>query len=342
MKIGIITFHWATNYGAILQALALQSVLQKLGHTVEIINYKPKQYDTSLWHFIRYRHFLHPISYFESIKKEQKMVGFRKLYLNCSKRYYSIIELKESCRDYDVLISGSDQVMNPFFLVNGESEGSTAYFLDFGREDATRISYAASFGTTKYPEKLISQASPLIKNFKVLSVREDTGVEIMKTMGRPDAIVTPDPTILLKAQDYDSLLGIRQINRSEILVYMLHNRLNYIQNRLPYNISAITSEPIKEWIAAIKNSCHVITNSFHGMVFSILYHTPFTVVLQSTRNEGMNDRFFTLLEKLDLKDRITDETSFNGIIEDPINWTVVDAKMQDFREYGFEFLKINI
>lgn len=343
MKIGIITFHWATNYGAILQSFALQTILQKMGHTVEIINYKPKKYDPSLWRFIRNRHFLHPAIYFRSLKKEQKMVEFRKKYLCCSKRYYSIKDLQCDCKSYDVLISGSDQVMNPSFLADGERGGSGAYFLDFGHEGAAKISYAVSFGTPKYPKQLLPKASPLIKKFKALSVREKTGVEIIESMGRADAVVTPDPTLLFQAQDYDSLLNIKSADHKGTLVYMLHNRLHYIKNKLPENFSIVKSESIEEWVGAIKNSSHVITNSFHGMVFAILYHVPFTVVLPDVCNKGMNDRFFTLLSNLGIEDRIIAEYDIDTTIMDrAIDWEAVDIKMQYLRNQGLNFLRENI
>lgn len=271
------------------------------------------------------------------------MVDFRKKHLCCSKRYYSIKELKSDCKGYDVLITGSDQVMNPSFLANGERGGSTAYFLDFGREGATKISYAVSFGTTRYPQRLIPKATPLIKQFKALSVREETGIGIIKSMGRADAVVTPDPTLLLQARDYDGLLNIKSAGHIDTLVYMLHNRLPAIKNKLPENISIIKSESIEEWVGAIKNSSRVVTNSFHGMVFAILYHVPFIVVLPEVCNEGMNDRFFTLLRNLGIDDRIVAECDMDTtLMNRPINWESVDARMQNLKKQGLNFLRENI
>ncbi len=342
MKIGIITFHWATNYGAILQAFALQKTLQNMGHDVEIIDYKPKQFEPSLWRFIRHRQFLHPSTYFNSLKKEQTMVEFRRKHLSCSKRYYSVNELKSDCTQYDVLISGSDQVMNPSFLQTGENGGSTAYFLDFGRGDAIRMTYAMSFGTTEYPKHLLPIASPLVIRFNALSVRETTGKDIFSSMGRNDAIVVPDPTLLLKAEDYDSALGLKLTEKNGTLVYMLHNRLSAIKDRLPQGeIKVITSEPIEDWIQAIKNSEYVITNSFHGMVFAILYHVPFTIILKSTKNEGMNDRFYTLLGRLGLQDRIMSESDY-GVYHKLINWKDVDVRIQTIRQEGIDYLNQNL
>lgn len=342
MKIGIITFHWATNYGAILQAMALQNILQAMGHNVEIINYKPKQYEPSLWKFIRYRQFLHLKSYLFNLKKEQQMVEFRHKFLKCTQRYYSISELRGHCTNYDLLISGSDQVMNPSFLQSGEKGGSTAYYLDFGNEATTRIAYAMSFGTTRYPEHLLPIASPLVKRFNALSVREITGVNIFSSMGRSDAVVVPDPTLLLKAEDYDKIIGLSPVRTNTTLVYMLHNRLSAIKDQLPLEgIRVIMSETIEEWVQAIRSSRYVITNSFHGMVFCLIYHIPFTIALQNTRNEGMNDRFFTLLSRLGLQDRIMNESQCD-VYRTVINWEDVDMKFDTIRQEGIDYINKNI
>ena len=97
MKIGIITFHWAINYGAVLQCYALQETLKALGHDVFVINYKPKRFDNTFWTFIRYRMFLHPKAYYRDIKKEKKIMLFRNKYLNLTQRYFSTKELQEQC-----------------------------------------------------------------------------------------------------------------------------------------------------------------------------------------------------------------------------------------------------
>ena len=337
MKIGIITFHWASNYGAILQCFALQKTLQLMGHNVQVVDYMPKRFELSLGRIIRLKGLLHPRTLIHNVKKERLLVKFRAKYLNCTKRFYTVKQLQMECDEFDALISGSDQVMNPYFLTSGEKGGSTAYFLDFGASTAKRLAYAVSFGTTQYPTYLLSKVSPLVKKFNAISVRENTGISIMQAMGK-NAIVVPDPTLLFTAHEYDDFLGLKPAVTQTILVYMLHNRLPFIQNRLPEeNILTIKSESLEEWLYAIKNSKYVITNSFHGMVFSILFHVPFTIVLKTTENVGMNDRFFTLLERLSLQDRIMAESDFM-VIKDNINWIDVDDRLSQLRKEGLDFL----
>lgn len=338
MKIGIITFHWSTNYGAILQSFALQQTLKGMGHDAEIINYKPKKYEPSFYKFVRYRHFLHLKSYLAELKKEKQMMEFRNKYLNCTQRYYTLKELQDNCNSYDLLISGSDQIMNPYFLAAGEKGGSTAYFLDFGKKHTKRITYAVSFGVTEYPQHLIPKVYSLISRFDSLSVRERTGVDILASMGRNDAIVVPDPTILYNAKDYNNFFNVVTRPTDNIVVYMLQDRLSYITKRLPkQNTKIISSESIEDWLASIKNCRHLITNSFHGMVFAILFHRPFTIVLKSIRNEGMNDRFFTLLGRLSLLDRVMKEAEYtiNNFKHD---WDEIDNKMDEIRAEGIAFI----
>lgn len=338
MKIGIMTFHWASNYGAILQCFALQKTLQIMGYDVQVIDYMPKRFELSLWRIIRFREFLHPKALICNIKKEKSLAIFRKKYLKCSNRYYSIKQLQAECNGFDVLISGSDQVMNSYFLTSGERGGSTAYFLDFGAITTKRLTYAVSFGTTQYPAHLLAKTIPLIKNFNALSVREYTGKGIMEAMGR-NAIVVPDPTLLLSSHEYDKFIGLKRTGKKSILVYMLHNRFPFIQDRLPQeDIWLIKSESMEEWLQGIKNSKYVITNSFHGTVFAILFHIPFTVVLKTSENVGMNDRFYTLLGRLALQNRIMTESDYSIEIDEP-NWIDVDKAISQIRKEGIDFLQ---
>ena len=131
MNIGILTFHWATNYGAIMQCYALQSYLTSVGHNVKIINYKPRQYDNSFCNFLRHRKFLNLGEYIDAQKKENALIPFRRNHLNLTDRLYTYSSISEIASQFDLIISGSDQVTNPAFLMFGEGNGniSPACFL---------------------------------------------------------------------------------------------------------------------------------------------------------------------------------------------------------------------
>ncbi len=339
MKIGIITFHWATNYGAVLQCYALQETLKSMGHDVSIINYKPSKYDNNLWTFFRYRKFLNIAKYWHDLNKEKLIAKFRENNLHMTKRYSSLSSLQEEHLFPEILITGSDQVWNTSFLEGGEPNGSTAYFLDFGSSTARRIGYAVSFGVTKYPASLLSKIQSLTSQFYKISTRENTGVEILKSLGINNVAVVPDPTLLLTVQKYKELMRKDlSVSKSDCFVYLLHNRYDIIKSRLPKSSHTSLSEGIEEWLYYISNAKFVVTNSFHGTVFSILFHVPFYVILPTLDNIGMNDRFYTLLSNLGLLDRLCLESEFVYNTIDVIDWDSVDKKLEEYRMVGMNFL----
>lgn len=347
MKIGIITFHWGSNYGAILQAYALQEFLSKVGHEVHIINFKPKKYDFSFFKLLTSRLLLNPIKYFRNWKKELTLSRFRDKYLNTTIRYRSIGELKNNPPACDVYISGSDQVLNPYFTQYGEDGNlpSSAYFLDFGSKSVIRIGYAVSFGCTEYPELAKKLAQSLLKNFGKIGVREKTGESILASMDYHNFCIVPDPTILLKSTDYDKHTKEGKEKGKLTFIYMLRTDneiLNKLKKEVPNNIVADFKMSIGSWLSNIKNAKSVVTNSFHGVVFCLHYHIPFVVLLKTTENIGMNDRFFTLLEPMNLLKYIISESdlsSLKALLSEERHWDKVDKEIDRLKEIGSSFLE---
>lgn len=341
MKIGILTFHWATNYGAVLQSYALQEALVSLGHEAIIIDYKPLCYDDTLWSFIRFRKFMSLSKYLCDRRKEACMSIFRNKYIKMTERFYTQKELNSLGIGLDAIITGSDQVLNESFLVSGEHGGSTAYFLDFGAKDMSRYAYAASFGTTEYSPQLVERVRPLIERFNAISSRERSGLSIFREMGAPNPVLVPDPTLLHLSEFYVKLLESERPLDRRIRAYFLRGRESIMSDTLnKLDAQLISDESIEQWLNAIRYSSHFITNSFHGVVFCLIFHTPFTVVLKTKENIGMNDRFYTLLEPLSLTDRIYSEAQFNDrSIECSFDWNSIDDKLGDLRKTGYDFLK---
>lgn len=347
-KIGIITFHWATNFGAVLQAYALQRYLQSLGQEVLIINYKPVNYEYSVVKSILNRT---PFSSFISWKKEKGLISFRNRLFNCSKNYASLNELKKNPPICDIYITGSDQVWNPYFLLGGEGKITTTYFLTFVPEGSRKCAYAVSFGTNEYSNDIKNILSPIINSFNVISVRERTGLDIVSSLkyeGKCELV--PDPTLLLKNNDYTFLFS--HINRSHedyIYVYILRNKqiLKCIENELrrkqiEYKISPSSDGRLDEWLYSIMKARFVITNSYHGMLFCLQFHVPFFVLTEEGDLEGMNDRFYTVLRMLDLEKLIYNSVSIidlNRIVSTQIDWGDVDRKLDNYRKKGYDFIQ---
>lgn len=328
MKIGIITFHWGANYGAVIQAYALQKHISLLGHDVEIIDYRP--FKTQLIQLIQ-----NCLSRdFNKIKKGKLIKSFIKENLILSKKTYRTSKSLLKCKDnYDVIFCGSDQVWNESFLFHSEGKPNPSYYLSFAGEKTKRCAYAVSFGTEKLQEKTKQIVSKEIAKFSNISVRENTGRAILDDLGFTTQLVS-DPTLLLGADTYSKLIDNKTYKTNKAFFYILHSNQGNAKKICDYVDKTIELCPCiseYEWLHKIKNSEIVITNSFHGIVFSIIFNTPFVAI--TVEGSGMNDRIYTLLEKAGLSDRIISEydtEKLDKIISTPVNWQDVKNNLNDF------------
>ena len=352
MKIGILTFHWATNYGAVLQTYALQTFLESKGHEVVIINYKPRNYDNNFWTYIRNRKFLKHSLYKNELKKEAALSEFRRLHLHLTDRITKSANLSAVCKGFDCIISGSDQVLNPSFLLNGEGRNvsSSAYFLDF-YFSGTKIGYAVSFGCTEYPKEALPVATKAIKNFNKIGVRESSGTDIVKSMGREDAVVMPDPTLLLAGKVYEELASESQLQTSIDYVYCFFIRnIADRKKRLSSFGTSIhqlwnnedASYGLNDWLKKIQNARFVIADSFHCVVMCLQLHIPFAVVTELEGNVGMNDRLYTVLggalnNHIVYKEQIQ---SIESMLNNKIDWRLVDEFILQQRDKALNFIEM--
>lgn len=359
MKIGILTFHFAQNYGALLQAYALQRYLQQLGHSVEIINYEPDWVE-------RGGPFRMPVSkeavHADLVIAYQKLTrfkaflsgknlhplfsDFRSRYLTESNRKYRTLEaLRKDPPQCDVYVCGSDQIWNP----SVQAGLDPAYFLDFG--SARRVAYAASFGRNDVEDSFHELLSELLGEFFAIGVREKSGMDLVQRLsGRRPAWV-PDPALLLP--DYDEIIEPPGRDKDYLMSYVLRSgagigevqqhiaeRLN-IEVVVPYNRQrrwkGVGSEVVcspGQWLGLIKSARVVVTNSFHGTVFSILFKKPFITVALPDSKASLNDRMISMLDRLGLSDRmlrqISDERVVN-ILSEEIDWEQVHEKLSEWR-----------
>lgn len=347
MKIGILTFHWATNYGAVLQAYALQTYLSNMGHEVEIINYRPWNHQKNLFKcFKTYRFYKIPERILEFLK-EKRIEVFRQKYLHATVLYKSINDLKHVPPEFDAYITGSDQVWNPTFTTEGEGYPTTSYFLDFGDDNVIKIAYAVSFGCEEYPDQARIIAEKFSNKFRAVSVREKSGLEIAKAIGFKNAVQLPDPTLLLEKGYYLKLFDYTGPYKGyTCFVYMLHGELAETRSIISefgskYIIKYSSNESIENWIEDVYNSDFVITNSFHGMVFSLLFHKPFIVYISDSKSASMKDRFISILSDVGLTNRIV-KASFNydkNIATEQIDWNFVDERIAALKTNSKEFLE---
>lgn len=333
-KIGTITFHWATNFGAVLQAYALQQFLMKNGFETELIDYVPFQnYVMQRFSWLRNRNT-------KLFNREKAIRNFRKNRLRLSKKRYcsnsSLFGINDS---YDAVISGSDQVMNFSFIEFAEYKKITmSYYLNFLGEHVKRISYAASFGSDEIPDKFKNNVLNELKKFSWVSVREQSAVEMLGEIGINSDLVV-DPTLLLHSEDYSDL-STQSKTGCAYSSFILHNnqfeadRINdYLSKVFGDCLNNAGSTSVEEWLDVIRYSSFVFTNSFHAVVFSILFHTPFLVV--GVEGSKMNGRLQSLLKTLNLEYRFIekfDSVDIDRVIASPINWERVDAIVDECRE----------
>ena len=339
MKIGIITYHCAHNFGAMLQAYALQTKLQNLGYEVNIIDYRP-EFITSGYKLKignrnnKIREFIHFILTFKRSKKKFKIfVEFEKQYFNLSKRVYlTNRELELSFLDYDAVICGSDQIWN--MKLNGES---TAYFLEFVNTNITKkISYAASFGTYGLDEKYYNIISRLLSDFDSISVRELQAVEIMKKLSEKKVQHVLDPVFLLNKKEWEDIaIYDNTIKEPYALIYVMEKNkyindiAKFISSKLKIKVVCITTSlrrsrgidkniayvGPREFLGLVLNASIVCTNSFHGTCFSIIFEKPFISIAHSSLNSRIESILNVFnLDKHLIKQLFNTEEEFNEII----------------------------
>lgn len=344
MKIGLLTYHHSINNGAMLQAYATAKALKSLGHEVCFIDLRqPEPQHSGVSKYI-----VNAI-YF---KRDIAVKRFKsKFYPPLTRQYLSVEELRANPPVVDCLVVGSDQVWNPDI----SKEMAMAYFLDFGEEKVKRFSYASSFGVSSWPKSdITSKVQKALDRFDSLSVREATAIYILKETFEKESVLVVDPTMLFR--DYTELTGNISESR-EVVCYKLNRTPEFFRNigavkhltgipvRLLNNSYPVrglryTYPPsVEEWIRRIGGAQYVITDSFHGVAFSLLYHRKFAVI---KNNNGKDSRMLDLLRAVGLEDRAYD--SVKALQEDrkwmdSIDYSKVDTCVNEMREQSWNYLK---
>lgn len=341
MKIGIVTLPLHFNFGGILQAYALQEVLHEWGDSFII-----KSYQHGIKAIIKtllYRQ----SGIFRFVKNK-----IRYDYLH---EPFSLDEL--TSKGYDVLVVGSDQVWRPCMGVSREANVNRYFLKTIGKGKIKKISYAASFGVDyfDFTHEEKKKAQSLIKDFEAVSVRETFGITLCSEyLGRVDAKLVLDPTMLLNETDYLNIMGNSPFKsqNKHCFIYLLDydkaENKEIVETLIPLNTEVFTAkveknilkkyfnikDSVEGWLAAIYNSDLMITDSFHGCVFSILFHKDFYVMGNII---GGNARIYSLLSLFELDDRLIDKNTNPEKIK-PINWQQIDLKLQTLRTMSFDFL----
>ena len=337
-KVNLLTIHWGLSFGAVLQTYATCKVLERHGHEVSVINIinpKQKKYYKTFrailcavmnWQFHRFKR-----QYFPRLTK--KMHSLNVMHLNPS----------------DYIVVGSDQVWNRALT----SPLELTFFVDFD-QDTKKVSLSSSFGKQDWCEddEYTYKVKSLLNKFSALSVREKTGQIFLKTIFDTTAEVLIDPTLAL--EDYNELI-LDDKERNSIYTFFVNRRLQYteIVNRISESIDIpvflhskftyyFKNSP-QHWLTYIRNSSVIVTDSFHGVVFSILFKKQFIVIC------GEEDKFTrirNLLNLLSLSSRyvesVDDYLKRKDDLNKPIDYNTVDEILKVERKRFADFIKQNI
>lgn len=356
MKIGILTFHCAHNYGAVLQCYALQETLKTRGHNVEIIDYRPKSITENykvLGNLAKYK----GLNGAKNLAKD--VLCLRRSFIRHQKFEYFIekhlrisIPTKEGKipDDYDIYIIGSDQVWNPY-VTHGFDGVYFGAFLKKGK----CISYAASMETSTLTEAQSKFFSKALRNFDAISVREFKLAELLQPLTTKTISVVLDPTLLANVSIWDKMVDHVK-GKSYVLVYQVQEDPNTIRianniaDQLGCNVVSLVSwvrcgykkgrkqcASPSDFVNLIREAKCIVTTSFHGTAFSVIFNKPFYCV---TLKDSWNSRSKSLMTQLDLESRIVkwDESpSFSDI-----NYSSINYKLRRLRDKSLDFLEQNL
>lgn len=357
MHIGIITWFSYENYGTKLQAFALQKYLKELGNDVEIINFIPpeiyslNQKHASLLDKIKSQ----PKKYkakniFKKYNKEitfrhRKMDSFIENNCNLTKKIEDDDCFINICNSFDLLICGSDQIWNPNLY-------HKYYFADLENIRTPKISYAPSLGVNEINSEVEPNLKQSLKKFSFVTVREDTGANLLRNITNKDVTVVLDPTLLLSKNiwikyaknEFSSL-------DNYVLCYFLSDNKNHWRavsrfakshdlqliiipqeaNSYKQSAKIYPEAGVEDFLGLILNATYVITDSFHGTVFSLIFQKQFYTFERFKENKysSQNSRIKNLLEKVSLYSRLIEFNQKKIEEKNNINYQIIDLKLKE-------------
>ncbi|MFK7880694.1 polysaccharide pyruvyl transferase family protein [Roseobacter sp.] len=373
MKVGLFTYHFSDNYGALYQAYALRKWFQDQNVTADFINYHPtyveeggpldRPWNPALWRknatilYMKQSHLAR--RWFGDHSQKASFDAFRRDQLGVNgARRLSATELQKDVADCKLLVCGSDQIWNPSI----QRGLDPVYFLSIaGTDHARKVAYAPSFGRASIEAKYHSQLAHMLGELDAIAVREDSGLDIIQTAcgGANGALVVPDPTILLG--QFDALLADTLTRDDSTFCYALRTDetirdvAETVQSELggPLISSRNSRQrwrdigegaapgPV-EWLQMLARSKMVISNSFHGIALSIVLNRPFIAVALPGKRGSLNTRAQNLLKLSGLEDRMvlsSDAGQVRRLAATPIDWEPVNTRLAAVRQTGAEFLQ---
>jgi hypothetical protein len=348
MKVAILTFSKEINYGAELQCFALKTMLEKLHHEVSVIDIQLPLVKRSLIN--RLLHF--PEKIYFSIFWNKHIGSF-------TRKYFTEQEIMEDPPKADVYIVGSDQVWNPEIT---QRLSPLIYFFNFIKNDSKRVSYAASFGFETWTDEILKpQVRILIQKFSAVSVRENDGINICNETFGVNAVEVCDPTQLLTSADYEKICGpFNESKKSNHILYWKQIRNNHVENEVLDFADSIGKKvlkicdlrlrkrclnkpfvTIKQWLNVIRYSDFIVTDSFHGLSFCLIFRRPFAIIYDL---DTRGNRIKSILNLIGLQDRLVTSVEelrkhLTCIYNKKIDFDLVNAKLNEKKKFSLEFIR---
>lgn len=361
MKIAQMTWFHHHNYGTALQLYALNRYLSDLGHSVSVVNYISESINDNVFipepiglnfvknkissKYYRARHHI-----YDTGERAGKFYSFvsRLSFTEKCQTHSDLVALNDQ---YDAFVCGSDQIWSPLNY-------NPRYFLDYVIDENKMIAYAPSFGTSEIKDPYVRTAiGKNVARFKHISIREKQGVKIAQSLTDAPVFNCVDPTLLLEEESWNEIAHVKD-EKKYLLCYFLGGSGEFYSQasklaaefNLAIKIIPVFSEDLKrkgvikeavgpeEFVSLIKNADYICTDSFHGSIFSIIYHKQFTVFERFKKNSALNQnsRIHNLLSQLDLKSRLFGTEVYAP--KDKIDYVAVDNLKQELIIQSKEFL----
>ncbi len=324
----IFNFWWVSNYGALLTAYAIQTLINKFGYSTLLI-------DNS------YKH--------NELISENFAKNFEQHHLKTSSKISLYKDFNSLNQKSNIFITGSDQILRPI----AARERLSQYLQDFVSINSKKITMAASFAVDKKTlleetnSQTLENMKLSLKSFDFISVREKSGVEICKDLFDVDAEWIIDPVFIMNKSNYDELIkNSTQDFSNKIVSYVLDPNkeyekvYKYLEKKYNKKIlkTAYSNTSVENWLASIKNCEFLITDSFHGMCFAIIFNKPFICITNQKRGAT---RFESILEMLNIENQCIN--NINEIYEKDcifnVDYEKVNQRIEEERQRGLDFLK---
>lgn len=349
MKIGILTFHCAYNFGAVLQSYALFTFLKMQQYEVEIVNYCPSYLETPKPH-LGIRTFINRVphrtikSALRTFWRYKKYTSFISKYMRLSQRCVDRTSYERIIKQYDVVIVGSDQVWNSTY--NGKD---SIWFGSGVCESQKLVAYAVSAGDPKFSLQEKEELKSFLASFSSISVREECLASVIAPLTSKSVSTVLDPSLMAplvvwknwmtkKTQKSIVIYQARKNDNAFRLAESLSNKTGYPIVTVDFYLNSIKSGYLKvlspeEFFVLINNAYCVITTSFHGTAFSIITNTPFYTL---RLNDGADARSEAMLERLGALNRMVEVDA--EIEEVDMDFTSINEKLEKLRKESQGFL----